>query len=113
MKKLLYLSLFFNLLGLGGVGAIGAAFADMGFADHQCGAVAGLFGVCNGGRHSGRVMAIWIMAFGGTVPIGALVAGPLIERFGMTDVMLFGAICMTACVFLLGLFVMRSKKVLL
>jgi MFS family permease len=49
-------------------------------------------------NNRGRVMAIWIMAFGGTVPIGALVAGPLIERFGMTDVMLFGALAALALV---------------
>ena len=40
----------------------------------------------------GRVMALWIMSFGGTVPIGALIAGPLIEATSITDVMLFGAV---------------------
>ena len=39
----------------------------------------------------GRVMAIWVMAFGGTVPIGNLVAGPLIEWTSMTAVVLAGA----------------------
>lgn len=39
----------------------------------------------------GRVMAIWIMAFGGTVPIGGMVAGPIIDATSMTVVMLFGA----------------------
>jgi MFS family permease len=41
----------------------------------------------------GRVMALWIMAFGGTVPIGNLVAGPLIEATSVTTVMLIGALC--------------------
>lgn len=40
----------------------------------------------------GRVMALWIMSFGGTVPIGALIAGPVIEATSMTAVMLFGAV---------------------
>jgi MFS family permease len=39
----------------------------------------------------GRVMALWIMAFGGTVPIGALVAGPLSDRVGITAVLLVGS----------------------
>ena len=33
----------------------------------------------------GRVMALWIMGFGGTVPIGNLIAGPLIEATSITD----------------------------
>lgn len=40
----------------------------------------------------GRVMALWIMAFGGTVPIGALVAGPASDAFGITPVILVGAV---------------------
>ncbi len=39
----------------------------------------------------GRVMALWVMAFGGTVPLGAIVAGPLSERFGIEAVVLAGA----------------------
>ena len=39
----------------------------------------------------GRVMALWIMAFGGTVPIGGLVAGPLIEATSVTTVLLIGS----------------------
>jgi predicted MFS family arabinose efflux permease len=39
----------------------------------------------------GRVMALWIMGFGGTVPIGNLIAGPLIEATSVTTVMLGGA----------------------
>ena len=32
----------------------------------------------------GRVMALWIMGFGGTVPIGNLIAGPIIEATSVT-----------------------------
>lgn len=39
----------------------------------------------------GRVMALWIMGFGGTVPIGNLLAGPLIEATSVTVVLLAGA----------------------
>jgi len=39
----------------------------------------------------GRVMALWIMAFGGTVPLGAMVAGPLSDALGITAVLLGGA----------------------
>jgi predicted MFS family arabinose efflux permease len=40
----------------------------------------------------GRVMALWIMGFGGTVPIGNLVAGPVIDRTSITLVLLVGAV---------------------
>jgi predicted MFS family arabinose efflux permease len=43
-------------------------------------------------RVRGRVMALWIMAFGGTVPIGALVAGPIIDATSITVVVLAGAL---------------------
>jgi MFS family permease len=39
----------------------------------------------------GRVIALWIMAFGGTIPIGNLLAGPLIEATSITTVVLIGA----------------------
>ena len=39
----------------------------------------------------GRVMALWIMAFGGTVPVGALVFGPIMEAVGITPVLLVSA----------------------
>jgi predicted MFS family arabinose efflux permease len=39
----------------------------------------------------GRVMALWIMGFGGTVALGNLLIGPVVERYGITDVLLFGA----------------------
>jgi MFS family permease len=41
----------------------------------------------------GAVMALWIMGFGGTVPIGNLIAGPIIEATSITAVMLVGAAC--------------------
>jgi MFS family permease len=40
----------------------------------------------------GRVMALWIMGFGGTVPIGNLIAGPLIVATSVTSVVLAGAV---------------------
>jgi MFS family permease len=39
----------------------------------------------------GRVMALWLMCFAGTVPLANLIAGPLIELTSMTTVMLGGA----------------------
>jgi predicted MFS family arabinose efflux permease len=42
-------------------------------------------------RVRGRVLALWVMCFGGTVPIGGLVAGPVIESTSVSTVMLFGA----------------------
>lgn len=39
----------------------------------------------------GRVMALWVMAFGGTVPLGAVVAGPLSDKVGISAVVLGGA----------------------
>lgn len=38
----------------------------------------------------GRVMSLWIMAFGGTVPIGNLVLGPLMDVTNVTTVLLIG-----------------------
>lgn len=40
----------------------------------------------------GRVMALWIMGFGGTVGIGNLLIGPMVDAFGITAVLLFGAV---------------------
>jgi MFS family permease len=40
----------------------------------------------------GRVMALWIMGFGGVVPIGGLIGGVIIERSSITVVMLIGAV---------------------
>ena len=39
----------------------------------------------------GRVMALWFMAFGGTVPIGNLIFGPVIDSFGARWVLFGGA----------------------
>jgi MFS family permease len=39
----------------------------------------------------GRVMALWMMGFGGTVGVGNLLIGPVVESVGITDVLLFGA----------------------
>ena len=47
----------------------------------------------------GRVMALWVMAFGGTVPLGAIVAGPLSEQVGISAVVLAGAVAAAALVF--------------
>jgi MFS family permease len=38
-----------------------------------------------------RVMPLWFMAFGGTVTIGGLIAGPIIDAIGARWVLLFGA----------------------
>jgi MFS family permease len=37
------------------------------------------------------VMPLWFMSFGGTVPVGNLIAGPAIDRFGARWVLLVGA----------------------
>jgi len=40
----------------------------------------------------GRVMALWMMGFGGTVGIGNLLIGPVVEAVGITTVLLFGSV---------------------
>lgn len=40
----------------------------------------------------GRVMALWIMGFGGTVPLGLLLAGQIAQRTSITTVVLYGAV---------------------
>jgi len=40
----------------------------------------------------GRVMSLWFMAFGGTVPIGNLIFGPVIDAIGARWVLVGGAI---------------------
>lgn len=40
----------------------------------------------------GRVMALWTMAFGGVIPLGHLVAGPLVERTSISLVMGYGVV---------------------
>ena len=44
----------------------------------------------------GRVMALWTMAFGGVIPLGHLVAGPLVERTSITLVMGYGVVAAVA-----------------
>jgi MFS family permease len=39
----------------------------------------------------GRVMALWIMGFGGTVALGNLIIGPVVSALGITTVLIFGA----------------------
>ena len=39
----------------------------------------------------GRVMALWIMGFGGTVALGNLIIGPVVSSVGITKVLIFGA----------------------
>ncbi|MGH9019060.1 MAG: MFS transporter, partial [Acidimicrobiales bacterium] len=39
----------------------------------------------------GRVMALWMMGFGGSVALGNLLVGPVVAAVGITDVLLFGA----------------------
>lgn len=39
-----------------------------------------------------RVMALWFMAFGGTVPIGNLVFGPMIDRYGSRWLLILGSL---------------------
>jgi predicted MFS family arabinose efflux permease len=39
----------------------------------------------------GRIMALWIMGFGGTVPLGTLAAGPVADHTSITVVVLIGA----------------------
>jgi predicted MFS family arabinose efflux permease len=48
----------------------------------------------------GRVMALWVLSFGGTVPLTNLLAGPLVDLTSVTAVLLFGA---AAAVVLAGL----------
>ena len=40
----------------------------------------------------GRVMALWMMGFGGSVGVGNLLIGPVVEAVGITSVLLFGAV---------------------
>ena len=39
----------------------------------------------------GRTMALWFMAFGGTVPIGNIIFGPLVDRYGTRWLLFIGA----------------------
>ncbi len=39
----------------------------------------------------GRVMGLWMMSWAGLVPLGGLIAGPIIDAIGITAVLVFGA----------------------
>lgn len=39
----------------------------------------------------GRVMGLWMMAWAGLVPLGGLIAGPVIDAVGIAPVLIFGA----------------------
>ncbi|MCB1027486.1 MAG: MFS transporter [Microthrixaceae bacterium] len=41
--------------------------------------------------HRGRVMGLWMICWAGLVPVGSLLAGPVIDQVGGTPVLLFGA----------------------
>ena len=40
----------------------------------------------------GRVMSLWLMGFGGTVPLGLLIAGPIAEATSITFVLAYGSV---------------------
>lgn len=40
----------------------------------------------------GRVMGLWMMAWAGLVPLGGLIAGPIIDTIGISAVLVFGAV---------------------
>jgi MFS family permease len=39
-----------------------------------------------------RVMSLWFMAFGGTIPIGNVIFGPFMDTFGSRPVLYLGAV---------------------
>jgi len=48
----------------------------------------------------GRVAALWVLAFGGTIPFANIIAGPLVEVTSLTAVLLSGAAVAIALTFL-------------
>lgn len=48
----------------------------------------------------GRVAALWVLSFGGTVPIANIIAGPIVDATSLTTVLLFGSVAAVV----LGLF---------
>jgi MFS family permease len=56
----------------------------------------------------GRVMALWIMVFGGTVPLGVLVAAPFAKSYS-TGVLLVGAIWAVVLALFSGARTLREK----
>lgn len=51
------------------------------------------------GTAQARVIALWIMGFGGTVPVGVLVAGPIARATSITFIVLDGAVVAIALAF--------------
>lgn len=51
----------------------------------------------------GRVAALWVLSFGGTVPIANLIAGPVVELTSLRTVMFFGAAAALAMAIVLRL----------
>jgi hypothetical protein len=41
-------------------------------------------------------MSLWLMAFGGTVPLGLMIAGPIAEATSITVVLLYGSVVAVA-----------------
>jgi predicted MFS family arabinose efflux permease len=39
-----------------------------------------------------RVLSLWFMAFGGTIPIGNMIFGPIMDRIGPRPVLYFGSL---------------------
>ena len=46
-----------------------------------------------------RVMALWFMAFGGTIPLGNAIFGPVMDAVGSRPVLYFGAAWAVALTF--------------
>jgi predicted MFS family arabinose efflux permease len=55
----------------------------------------------------GRVMGLWMMGWAGLVPVGGLIAGPIIDAVGEVPVLLFGAAVAVA----LGVFIDLDESV--
>ncbi len=51
----------------------------------------------------GRVAALWVLSFGGTIPFANLIAGPIVEATSLTTVMLGGAVAAAAMAVLVRL----------
>ncbi|MEI7888498.1 MAG: MFS transporter [Actinomycetes bacterium] len=51
----------------------------------------------------GRIMGLWMMAWAGLVPLGALVGGPIIDAIGIAAVLIFGAVVAAALAVLIDL----------
>lgn len=60
----------------------------------------------------GKVMALWIMGFGGTVPFGGLAGGWVIEQFGITPMIGIGAAVSLALAWWADLLPVRPPGVL-